>query len=170
MRYILLFIAFANYFFASQAPHHVQTDIVPRTVDFVIFIALIYYLLAGKIRDFFSSRSQEIASELSKVDEKIENAKKAKEEALKKVQEAKELAKEIEQTTAKETQMMVEKIKKAYEFEAEVLEKHKEEVKEVTQNKMIREVVTESLNEVLEIDNIAQNKNELIETLLKKVA
>jgi predicted house-cleaning noncanonical NTP pyrophosphatase (MazG superfamily) len=66
--------------------------------------------------------------------------------------------------------MMVEKIKKAYEFEAEVLEKHKEEIKEVAQNKMIREVVTESLNEVLEIDNIAQNKNELIETLLKKVA
>ena len=170
MRYVLFFMAVVGYAFASGAEHHVQTDIVPRTVNFIIFAALIYYLLAGKIKEFFASRSDNIASELGKVDEKIEEAKKAKEEALKKVEEAKELAKEIEQTTAKETQMMVEKIKKAYEFESETLQKQKEEVQEVTQNKMIREVVTESLNEVLEIDNIAQNKNELIETLLKKVA
>ena len=167
MKYLLLLFGIGTFAFASSEG---GTDIVPRSVDFVIFVALMYYLLAGKIKEFFSQRSQEIADELGKVDEKIKEAKNAKKEALKKLEEAKKIAKDIEATTAKETMMIVEKIEQSYENEIRVLEKQKEEIMEVSQNKAVREVVSNTLNEILDIDSVTQNKDELIETLLKKVA
>ena len=167
MKYLLLLLGIGTFAFASSEG---GTDIVPRTVDFIIFAALMYYLLAGKIKEFFAQRSQEISNELGKVDEKIKEAKDAKKEALKKLEEAKQIAKDIEVTTAKETMMIVEKIEQSYESEMRILEKQKEEIMEVSQNKAVREVVSKTLNEILDIDSVAQNKDELVETLLKKVA
>ena len=38
--------------FASEGSHG-QTDIIPRAVNFLIFAALVYYLLADKVKAFF---------------------------------------------------------------------------------------------------------------------
>lgn len=37
--------------FASEGSHG-QTDIIPRAVNFLIFAALVYYLLADKVKAF----------------------------------------------------------------------------------------------------------------------
>jgi F-type H+-transporting ATPase subunit b len=168
MKYIILLLAGMTVLSASGSG--AETDIVPRTVNFLIFAGLIYYLLANVIKNFFGQRQSDISSELDKVDEKIKASKKAKEDALAKIEEAKKSAQEIKETTDKEIELMVAKIEESLASESEQLEKHKEDIKAVNSNKMIREVVTESLNEVLDINDVAQNKEELIKSLMKKVA
>ncbi len=39
-----------------------ETDFLPRVFNFVIFAALLYYLLANPIKNFFKGRSEGIAA------------------------------------------------------------------------------------------------------------
>ena len=169
MKYLVLFLL-AGLTFLSASEHGGETDIIPRTVNFLIFAGLIYYLIAGGIKKFFGDRKESIAAELDKVEEKIKDSKKAKEEALQKIEEAKRTALDIKETTQKEIELMVAKVEASLGREIEQLEKQKEEIIKVSENKMVREVVTESLEEVLDISDVAQNKEELIKSLMKKVA
>ena len=61
----------------------VETDIVQRTVNFIIFAGILWYILADKIKAFFAERSLSIQAELDKEQdtlkasqEKIKNAQK----------------------------------------------------------------------------------------------
>ena len=169
MKHLVLFVL-AGLTFLSASEHGGETDIIPRTVNFLIFASLIYYLIAGGIKQFFGDRKASIAAELDKVEEKIKDSKKAKEAALQKIEEAKRVALEIKETTQKEIELMVGKVEASLDREIDQLEKQKEEIIKVSENKMVREVVTESLEEVLDISDVAQNKEELIKSLMKKVA
>lgn len=169
MKHLVLFVL-AGLTFLSASEHGVETDIIPRTVNFLIFAGLIYYLIAGGIKRFFSDRKESIAAELDKVEEKIKASKKAKEDALQKIEDAKRTAQEIKETTQKEIDLMVKKIEGSLDREIEQLDKQKDEIIKVSENKMVREVVTESLDEVLDIADVAQNKEELIKSLMRKVA
>lgn len=166
----LVLLLLASLTFLSAAEHGGETDIIPRTVNFLIFAGLIYYLVADAVKNFFKERQEGIATELDKVEEKIKASKKAKEEALLKIEEAKKTALEIKETTQKEIELMVKKIEEHSVSDLEQLDKLKEELMRVSDNKMVREVVTESLDEVLDINDVAQNKEELIKSLMKKVA
>jgi len=166
----LVLLLLAGLTFLTASEHGTETDIIPRTVNFLIFAGLVYYLVADVIKNFFKDRQENISSELDKVEEKIKASKKAKEEALQKIEEAKKTAQEIKEITQKEIDLQVKKIEELSVAELAQLDKQKEEVKNVSDNKMVREVVTESLNEVLEINDVAQNKEELIKSLMKKVA
>lgn len=171
MKYlVVLFLTGVTLLSASSSEHGGETDIVPRLVNFLIFAGLIYYLLAKHIKNFFNSRQVNIAQELEKVEEKVKASAKIKESALLKIEEARRIAREIEETTAKELELIVKKMEKDLVFDLEQIEKHKEELKIVSENKMIREVVAESLEEALDVDSIAKNNDELIKSIIKKVA
>jgi F-type H+-transporting ATPase subunit b len=169
MRHLVLLLL-AGMTFLAASEHGGETDIIPRVVNFLIFAGLVYYLVADAIKNFFKGRQEAISSELDKIEEKIKASKKAKEEALKKIEEAKKTAQEIKEITQKEIDLQIKKIEELSVVELEQLDKQKEEIKQVSDNKMVREVVTESLNEVLDINYIAQNNEELIKSLIKKVA
>ena len=166
----VVFLIFVAVVSLVASEHGGETDIIPRSVDFLIFIGLLYYLLSNPIKDFFGSRQDRVVSDLNSVEEKIKLAKKAKDEALKKVEDAKILAKEIMEDTKKEVELLQERIKNSSANEVELIEKQKEEVKVVAKNKMIREVIAKSLDEILDVEQAVQDKNELTKALLRKVA
>ena len=56
--------------FASEGSHG-QTDIIPRAVNFLIFAALVYYLLADKVKAFFADRTASIAKKYEEAENKI---------------------------------------------------------------------------------------------------
>ena len=58
-----------------------ETDYWPRVVNFTIFAALMYYLLAGPLKKFFKDRKEGIASSLREIEEKLQAAKDEKKEA-----------------------------------------------------------------------------------------
>lgn len=72
-----------------------ETDIIPRTVNFLIFAALAYYLLADKLKAFFADRSDSIAKAYEEAENKIKEAKAALESAKIKRDEAAKLAADL---------------------------------------------------------------------------
>jgi len=45
-----------------------ETDFWPRVVNFTIFAALLYYLIANPIKNFFQERRESIANKLKQID------------------------------------------------------------------------------------------------------
>ena len=72
-----------------------ETDFVARSINFLIFLAIMYYLLAGKVKEFFNSRSGKIRSRLEEVQERLKQTKKDKEEAQEAVVNAQKIADDI---------------------------------------------------------------------------
>ena len=60
----------STYALASEAEHG-GTDIVQRTVNFLLFAGLVWYLVGEPVKNYFASRSQGISDELKKVQEKL---------------------------------------------------------------------------------------------------
>jgi len=73
----------------------VETDIVQRTVNFIIFAAILWYILADKIKAFFAERSLSIQAELDKVQDTLKASQEKIKDAQKKLEEAKKIATEI---------------------------------------------------------------------------
>ena len=152
--------------FASE--HH--TDIVPRTVNFLIFAAILYYLVAEPIKRFFKDRTASIAAKLEEVQVKLKKAKEDKERAEAELAKAKELAKEIVETTKKEIEIMVQEIREQAKNEITVLEKSFEENIELERRKRIREITKEVLEELFEDKTLAFDKQQFVNLIVKKVA
>lgn len=165
--YLILVVAtFAN---ASEVASG-STDIVPRTVNFLIFAAILYYLVADKIKNFFENRKKTIALKLESAQEKLKEAKKEKEKALKELENAKKLANEIVKSAKEESKLLSEKIKTSLEEELKIMDKNFQENCSLEERKMSREIVKNILNEILEDKSISIDKKEFINLLSKKVA
>lgn len=61
-----------------------ETDIVQRTVNFIIFAGILWYLLADKIKAFFADRTASIQAELDKVQDTLKASQDKVEDAAKK--------------------------------------------------------------------------------------
>lgn len=68
-----------------------ETDIVQRTVNFLIFAGILWYLLADKIKAFFAERSLSIQAELDKVQDTLKASQDKVTDAQKNWQKLKKL-------------------------------------------------------------------------------
>jgi len=145
-----------------------EVDIIERTINFVIFFALIYYFAADKIKAIFVNRREEIAGSLARIQEKLQASKKEKQQALKDLEEAKRIASEIVETAHKETYVITQKIEENARIELENLVKQFNESMAFERRKIEKSVINEILDEVLHQDSISLNKEVLTQSLLKK--
>ncbi len=162
-----MFLA-GGYLFASSGEG--GTDIVPRTVNFLIFAAIIYYLVADHVKNFFQNRSASIAAKLEEVQVKLKKAKEDKERAEAELAKAKELAKEIVETTKKEIEIVTKEIKEQTQNELAILEKSFEENIELLRRKRVREITQEVLEELFEDKSLELDKEKFVNMIVKKVA
>ncbi len=146
------------------------TDIIPRTINFLIFAAILYRYVATPIKNFFDGRSKEIVTTLKSIQQKVEESKKAKEEALKKLEESKKLAKSLIEDAKKEAELIVNKIENDTKNELELLEKYHFERQEIEKRKMVKAVVAETINSLFAKDIKIFDNNELVNIVMKKVA
>jgi len=126
------------------------SDFIPRLVNFLIFAAIIYYLVADHVKNFFKNRSAQIAAKLEEVQQKLKQTKEEKERAEAELQKAKQLAQEILKTTKQELEIMTKELKEQALKEIAVLEKMFEENIELTRRKKIKEITREVLEELFE--------------------
>ena len=164
----LLFISVS--LLANEHAAEAGTDIVQRTVNFVIFAGIIWYLLAEPVKNFFGGRSQDIADELQKVQDRLKESKQAKEAAEAKVSEAGKLAEEIIATASKEGKILNEKILKQCDGDLETMSKQGGAGMELEQRKMVRNLVDEIMNDVLAQESSALDKDAMANIIMKKVA
>jgi F-type H+-transporting ATPase subunit b len=147
-----------------------ETDIIQRTVNFVIFAGILWYLLADKIKAFFANRTLEIQSELDKVQDTLKASQSKIDEAAVKLDEAKKLAAETVELAKSEVGALKQKVADAVDHDIAQLNKNFAEKIEVETKKVQRQVVEEILEELLKSENIALSQDELANIILKKVA
>ena len=145
MKKIVLFGVLSAVLFANETAH---TDIIPRTINFLIFVAILWYLVGDRIKKFFAERRENIANRFQEIEEKLRESKEKKEALKNELINAKKLAEEIVENAKKEAEFIEKKIKSQLEEEIKLLEKHFEEYKEAEIRKTKQEAVKEYLNEI----------------------
>ncbi len=165
---ILLFISMPLSLFANDA--NVETDIVERTVNFLIFAAILYYLLADKLKTFFKDRTASIQSELDKVQEMVKESEKKVSDAKLEVENAKKVAEELVSSASSDVESIKAKIEATVEQEIAYMSRSFDEKTELETKKIKKEVVQNVLEELLKSENIELSQDELTSIVLKKVA
>ena len=168
-RIIVLVLMISTLAFASDA-ENAGTDIVQRTVNFVLFAGLIWYLVAEPAKNYFSSRSQAIADELKKVQDKLNESVALKKDALTKITEAEKFAEELAVTSKKEGKIISDNILLQSEADLEILAKQYNTTIDFEQRKMVRKLVEDILSDVLSQSSDSFDKEAMANVILKKVA
>ena len=159
----------STYALASEA-EHAGSDIVQRTVNFVLFVGLIWYLVGEPVKNYFASRSQGISDELKKVQEKLDASIALKKEALAKISEAEKFAQELAESAKKESKVLNDGIMAQGDAELENIVKQNLAKQEFEERKMVREVVEQVINETLSQSADSFDKEAMANVILKKVA
>ncbi len=169
-RLVVVMLALSGLVFASSGAGEAQTDIVQRTVNFVLFVGILWYLLAKPVKEYFTGRSNSIATELQSVQEKLNESVQRKKEALAKISEAEKQAVEILEAAKKESKILNDSILSQCEVDLENLEKAHQSKLELAQRKMVSSVVEEILQEVVSESSKEFSKDAMVNVILKKVA
>lgn len=147
-----------------------ENDFWPRVVNFTIFAALLYYLVANPIKDFFKGRSAGIAAQLSEIEEKLQAAKDEKKEAEARLEASEKKAEEILVDAQAEAVLLADKIATANENELQLLEKQLDEKMALEERKSARATIDEVLSENITSDDINIDENKVVDIITKKVA
>ena len=144
-------------------------DIVPRTINFIVFAAILYYFIAKPIKNAYKGRIAGIAARLDNIEQKLKDSKAKKDDALRRVEEAKANAASLVETARKEAVLISERIKEETMQEIVNLEKSFQDQKEFEKRRMVKSVVGEILNEIFASDSVKMDQSELINIMLKRV-
>ncbi|MEA1891497.1 MAG: F0F1 ATP synthase subunit B [Campylobacterota bacterium] len=167
---LLLITMLSTYALASGGGEGGGTDIVQRTVNFLLFAGLIWYLVAEPAKNYFAARSQGIADELQKVQTKLNESITLKKEALAKISDAEKFAEELATVSKKENKIINDNIMLQCDADLENIAKQNVSLMEFEQRRMIRTVVEDVLNEVLNQSSDDFDKEAMANVILKKVA
>ena len=168
-RILVLILMVSTYALASEAGQG-STDIVQRTVNFLLFAGLVWYLVGEPVKNYFASRSQSIADDLKKVQEKLNESVVLKKEALAKISEAEKFAEDLAVTSKKENKIINDNIMNQCDGELEALQKQHNSLKDFEQRKMVRGVVENIVGETLSQSSESFDKEAMANVILKKVA
>ena len=168
-RILVLMLSISTIALASDAGNG-GTDIVQRTVNFLLFAGLIWYLIAEPVKNYFASRSQGIADELKKVQDKLNETITLKKDALAKISDAEKFAEELAVSSKKENKIINDNMMVQCDSELETLTKQQLSATEFAQRKMVRNVVEDIIDEVLTQSSDSFDKEAMANVILKKVA
>ncbi|MCI5968770.1 F0F1 ATP synthase subunit B [Helicobacter sp.] len=166
----LLFVPAALFALGAESASVNNYDIIERTINFVIFFGLVYYFAADAIKNSFKTRRDEIANSLARIQEKLQDSKKAKEMAQMQLEEAKKTARDIVETAHRESVIIAQKVEEATKIELENLVRQYNDHIAFEQRKAEKLVVNDILSEFLNQDSVAISKDVLVKSLLKKAA
>ncbi|KGI56523.1 F0F1 ATP synthase subunit B [Campylobacter sp. MIT 97-5078] len=145
-----------------------EYDIIPRTINFLIFVAILFYFLARPAKEFYNNRITKIATRLEEIQNKVLESKNKKLETIKKLEDAKKEAIVAINTAKKEAELLAVKLKNDTKNDIALLEKHFEEQKVYEQRKMQKEVIAKILNQMFSECKLKQD--EILDIMLKKVS
>lgn len=167
---IVTLLLLGTYLFGSVAAQEGSTDIVQRTINFLIFAGILVYVLAEPVKNYFTGRSAGIASELEKVQERLRESKRLKEAAEHKIDDATRFASELSDLSKKENKILSDKIMAQCEQDLETIQKQNIALMNLETRKMVRETVAEVMNDVMNSGGAALSNEAMTDILKKKVA
>lgn len=147
-----------------------NSDFVMRCVNFAIFVAILWWLLAKRLKNMLKERQVSIAKKLNAVQDKLAESNAKKVEKLQELEQSKKLAKDIVANAKKEAEILAKNIHNQCEKDMEILQKAYIERLNFEQKRVKKSVVSEVLDEILDDKNIALDKKIFVEILTKRVA
>ena len=153
---------------AVAESHGTNYDVVPRTINFLIFFGILFFLLKNPIKNAFNGRIQKIASRLEANQQKLKESVELKEQIKNDIETAKIQGVSLVETAKKEIMFAEDRLKSNTEFEIKQLNKTFEEQKDFETRKMKKEIVNEVLEDVFNEKNFSLEQNELINIIQKK--
>lgn len=166
---VITVLMLSAYLFGSGAAEG-STDIVQRTVNFLVFVGILYYLLAEPLKNYFGGRSAGIAGELEKVQERLRESKRLKESAELKIEEATRFVNELGETTKKECKILSDKVMSQCDQDADIMQKQSNALMDLEKRQMVRSVVNEVMGEVMSASDASMGSEAMTDILKKKVA
>lgn len=169
MKHLCIFISFLpSIIFAASGSS--EYDILPRTVNFLIFAAILVYLLKNPVKNFYQNRIAKISLRLEDIQKRVLDSKNKKLEMIKQLEDAKKEAASAVEFAQKEAQILSQKIKEETKNELFLLERYFEEQKDYEQRKMQKEVVADVLNQMFDAKDNELSQDEILAIMLKKVS
>jgi len=147
-----------------------ETDFLPRVVNFTIFAALLYYLVANPVKSFFKGRTQGIAMKLSEIENKLQAAKEEQKEAQNRLEKNEEKARKIIADAKAEAILLADKIAQANANDLALLQKQFQEKIAQEERRVAREMIDKVLSENISNDDIMIDGTKVVEIISKKVA
>ncbi|MCR6586492.1 F0F1 ATP synthase subunit B [Campylobacter insulaenigrae] len=169
IRNILLITIIPFYVFAAGDGSG-DYDILPRTVNFILFVAILYYFIATPIKKFYNDRINKISSKMNEIQEKLIASKNLKLEMMKKLDLAKQESINAVALAKKEAEILASKIENETKTELSILEKSFQEHKKYEIRKMEKEVINSVLEEVFKDDNSYLKQEDIINIMMKKAS
>lgn len=146
-----------------------ETDFVPRVVNFLIFAALLYYLLSTPIKTFFTERSAGIASSLKEVEEKLQVIKDEEKVAQANLEKSVKKADEIVSDAKNEAVILAKKIAEANAQELSIMDKQLEEKMRLEERRSAREAIDEVLSQNITTEDILLDSTKVVGIVANKV-
>ena len=166
---LALFLGFLPSFLLASSGG-TDYDIVPRTINFLIFAAILFYLLKNPAKNFYNARINKISSRLEDIQKRVLESKNKKLELTKKIESAKKEAVEAVEVAKKEALIIASKIKEETKAEISLLERYFDEQKDYERRKMQKEVIASILNSMFESKENELSQDAILELMLKKVS
>jgi F-type H+-transporting ATPase subunit b len=158
----------------EESRYLVQTgranDFWPRTVNFIIFASILYYLLANPIKSFFQNRKKDIADQLKDIEAKLQVAKDAEKDAQGRLEESTNSSDKIIEDAHEEAKILADKISEASVNELKIMGKQLEEKISLEERKSVRETIDEVLTQNITNDDILVDEAKVVDIIAKKVA
>ncbi|MCF8054168.1 MAG: F0F1 ATP synthase subunit B [Deltaproteobacteria bacterium] len=173
---IIFFVVFALTSPAFASGGIGDTDIIWRTVNFLVLVGLLYYFLADKVRHFFSERREGIKHSLEKADEERKEAKNMYSTYSEKIEKAsgeiEKIAESIKtQGTAERDKIIAEAVKMAQKIKEDTKARMEQEYKEASA-KLRKEAVQLSVamaEEILRRKITAEDNEVIVQEYIEKV-
>lgn len=166
--YCVFFIAFPSLLLALGSIE--ESDFIPRVINFVIFVAILWYFAFDSIKGIFTTRKNAIATRLQEVQDNLHKAKQEKENAQKRLEESKEKAKEIVNSAKQEEYLIRQKYDEQIKRDIEVLKHSLEANIEFEHRKAIQQSVENLLNELTKSENLQLNKEDYVNIITKRIS
>lgn len=152
------------------ANENIITDIIPRSINFIIFLAIVYYLLAEKLKVFFSDRTKSIQAELDKVQEALKESIKKNDDAKLELENSSKFAEQLIKDAKEDAKTIAKELEQSYEEDIKNLSK-KFDNKLISEEKKSKNIlINDILEELFNGKNFSLSKDDLSNIILKKVS
>jgi F-type H+-transporting ATPase subunit b len=170
MNKLLLFAFTICFSFANGDMDISQTDIIPRSINFIIFVAIAYYLLKDKISDFISQRIKSIVKQQERVQNILNESRQEKEMAKKRVLDAEALALKMQKSAEDELVLIRKSIQDSTENDIKNISKQYEDKKSLEKSKIKKSIAKEVIEQIFDDEDILLDDNMIAKMITHKVA
>ncbi len=146
-----------------------QTDIIERSLNFLLFAGILWYFLAKKLRSFLHSKSLEISKRLEEIQAQLKVSKENKKKLLKELEQAKEKAELIISDANKEAYTITQKYELQTKMDVENLIKNSKALMDLEVKKIKRELVESVFEDLRESKKVSFNVQDCVNILKQRL-